>query len=751
MNEGEVMQNGNNYLDQKGKALIRGGYNIIPIKLGEKGSITGWSELESTPELVDRWVADGLKGVGVLCKDTPAIDLDILDEELCEVMVKKVREVCGESAVRTGRAPKVLLPFRTSEPFKKITSSKYTSPDGKEHQVEILGDGQQFVSHNIHKETGNPYHWDTDLTEIAHSDLPVLTEEQAREIIKFFEEQCEALGWKRKKPKSRGRSTSTRNASTSARDADVLGLTPKQMKRELDVLDPEKMDYEGPESWLTVGMGLCHETGGSQIGYDLWVAWSERSSKHSAKEMPSKWKSFAKYSGRSITFRTVRGMANRAKLDNFLERYVYIEESDRVHDLRGDLEKENPILKNFKNMHAGVEQIYEVRNKTITAKVTKLWLNHPDRKSVTGLKYTPTADNGSRIVEHNGDKYLNPFHMPVFPEPDGGMEAWEKLIAPFTEHMEYLFPVASDREWFLDWMAWNIQRPEKRCKVAPLHIAIHHGTGRGWIVKVMEGLLGDWNCSRVKMKELVENNYGEFLYRTLLCSIEEVREGASKGFEVNDAIRDVLIEDRLNVNLKYGWKGMADIYTNFFMMSNHPDALILTNKDRRINVFKCDEDVKPEEVYEKIYKWQEGYSDKEPSVGMCALHHILKARDLKDFNDKSSIHNEARDEMIMNRQSAVEWALDTFLEDPPYFAMKMNSITECVKNILLADTPDGDFETTKIEYQLNKLLSHRPFLHKRIRINTGETQTRVRGTKVGTWTDEEIKAEMRRQQPAHPI
>lgn len=744
------MTTGTNYLQQNGKSLIQGGFNIIPIKLGLKRPIRKqWQKIRSTPDLVDQWVQDGDKGIGVSCKHTPAIDLDILDKGLCEVMIQKVREVCGQGPVRIGHAPKVLLPFRTSEPFKKIKSTKFTCKEGKEHLVEILCDGQQFIAYNTHKDTGQPYQWDKELTDIDRSELQELNKEEALEIVKFFEDECVARGWtcakEGKNRTNRVRGTAPRDAN-SAPSEGILGLSVEEMQRDLDALNPEGMDYEGGDSWLTVGMGICHETGGSDVGFNMWLTWSKRSSKHNESEMPNKWKSFTNPPDRAITFRTIREMANRARLDDFLERYVYIQESDTVHDLHGDLEDENPKLKNFKNMHAGVKVTQQVDNKTKTFKVADIWLNHSDRKSVVGLKYIPSGDdNGSRIIEHNGKKYLNPFHMPSFPEPEGGIDAWGKLIAPFTEHMEYLLPIEEDREWFLSWMAYNIQFPEKRCKVAPLHIAIHQGTGRGWLVKVMEGLLGVWNCYRVKMKEVVKHEFTDHLDKTLLCSIEEVREGTSKGFEVNDAIRDVLIEDRLMVNIKHGTKRMQEVFANFFMMSNHPDALIIKDVDRRINVFKCDEAEKPDEVYDKIYRWQEGDSQPAPSLGMCALYHTLKARDLKGFNWKRSLHNEAREEMILNRQSVVEEALDIFLENPPYFAMTTVKIVERIKNILIEMHPDRFFEPSKIEWEINRLLSHRPFFNKKLRINKGEIQTRIRGTKRGKYTDEEIKEEMRRQ------
>jgi hypothetical protein len=60
--------------------------------------------------------------------------------------------------VRFGKAPKRALLLRTNEPFKKIVGL-FTAPDGSEHKIEILGDGQQIVAHGIHPDNHKPYSW----------------------------------------------------------------------------------------------------------------------------------------------------------------------------------------------------------------------------------------------------------------------------------------------------------------------------------------------------------------------------------------------------------------------------------------------------------------------------------------------------------------------------------------------------------------------------------------------------------------
>jgi hypothetical protein len=48
----------------------------------------------------------------------------------------------GVTAVRTGQAPKRAMLFRTDDPFDKVSTPVFISPDGRTHKVEILCRGQ---------------------------------------------------------------------------------------------------------------------------------------------------------------------------------------------------------------------------------------------------------------------------------------------------------------------------------------------------------------------------------------------------------------------------------------------------------------------------------------------------------------------------------------------------------------------------------------------------------------------------------
>jgi hypothetical protein len=123
---------------------------------------------------------------GVLCRFTPAIDIDITGLEAAEAIEDLAREHFEERGpvlIRVGLPPKRLIPLRTREPFTKTFRTLF-APNGSEQRVEVLGDGQQFVAFGIHPETRRPYAWHGGtLGEIQHHELPYMRESDARAFL----------------------------------------------------------------------------------------------------------------------------------------------------------------------------------------------------------------------------------------------------------------------------------------------------------------------------------------------------------------------------------------------------------------------------------------------------------------------------------------------------------------------------------------------------------------------------------------
>ena len=181
------------WLGRFGLPLLKQGYSIVPIKQGYKfpKGLSGWEKIKANQNHLNKWLSNGFAhgGVGVLTKDTPAVDIDVQDTDIASQLVAWCEANIGTTVQRVGLNPKILLVYQTDDSFTKVVSKTYEDLFGLVHRVEILGDGQQFVAFADHPDTGNPYQWVTNdtLADINHDDLPLITVDQARALIDYFE------------------------------------------------------------------------------------------------------------------------------------------------------------------------------------------------------------------------------------------------------------------------------------------------------------------------------------------------------------------------------------------------------------------------------------------------------------------------------------------------------------------------------------------------------------------------------------
>jgi AAA domain/Primase C terminal 2 (PriCT-2)/Bifunctional DNA primase/polymerase, N-terminal len=300
------------YFKEHGERLVELGYRIVPLPPGEKGpNRKGWPRFELTAQSVRKMAAKGSAhdGIGILAATTPAIDVDILDEEVAQQMSDEIDRIfAGQSLMtRTGRAPKFLIPFRSDEPFRKLTSKVYS--DGKhEHKVEVLGDGQQWVAYHVHPDTGRPYVWFDGISaggivECNAADLAVLTRIDAQRVIDAFEvlaqRKVQSGAW----TAVSGRKTEPGNGAPPTDDPfddQPVGKTEQEVARLLARHPNNEADYD---HWFAVLAAVNHELG--DAGRELAYEWSSSSSKHVDEVFAKKWESLGRYTGRMITLRSL--------------------------------------------------------------------------------------------------------------------------------------------------------------------------------------------------------------------------------------------------------------------------------------------------------------------------------------------------------------------------------------------------------------------------------------------------------------
>ncbi len=271
------------FMARFGARLVANGYPILPIQPGTKKPGChrggGWRDYpawtrhaaRATTDLeLQLWSGWPDAGVGIVGGTVAAVDIDIAnDAELALRIEQLVRERLGDTpALRIGRAPKRLLVYRTTEPFKGI----------KRHPLEVLCLGQQFVAYALHPATNRPYDWpEESLADLDLASLPAITEEQARAFL----DEAVALLPQALRP------------STLAVPAGVAGGrhaqqgTPEAVRAALAFIPNADLDYD---SWVRIGLAIKGAIG--EAGTELFAAWSAQSAKNDPAVTARNWAGF---------------------------------------------------------------------------------------------------------------------------------------------------------------------------------------------------------------------------------------------------------------------------------------------------------------------------------------------------------------------------------------------------------------------------------------------------------------------------
>lgn len=305
---------GSAYLRKYGRAVIDNGYEIVFIKPGTKRpKEPEWTKIDFNRRYKKALAnGKGSWGIGIKTEHTPLVDIDCYDKKIVRKMIEKATELCGEGLARIGQDPKTGLLYRTDEPFRKVTSRTYLDEEGRRVKLEVLGKGQQFVSHAIHPDTGQSYRWPSKdhPGNVAADDLNLIDRDAAEELADYFDELAEEKGWQ---IATKGRE------SLDDRDYDpddpfidakeTVGFSIEEQRARLMTI-PGNTDYD---LWTDIGMALYHENNGSQDGLYLWHEWSADAYNYDSDALDAKWPSF-KIEGKRrepLTFRYIMKLAKK--------------------------------------------------------------------------------------------------------------------------------------------------------------------------------------------------------------------------------------------------------------------------------------------------------------------------------------------------------------------------------------------------------------------------------------------------------
>jgi hypothetical protein len=179
-----------------------------------------------------------------------------------------------------------------------------------------------------------------------------------------------------------------------------------------------------------------------------------------------------------------------------------------------------------------------------------------------------------------------------------------------------------DADHLIDWLAFNVQFPERKIKHAVLLGSAHQGTGKSMLIDVMRQILGSKNTNSIGIKDIA-NGKQNWLVNRVFIAVEEVKDISPSQM---NKLKSLITEETVNVDIKFGKYGEEKNLSNFLFTSNERRSLYLDESDRRYFVLFSEAKPKEPEYYSKLNKWltHEG--------GISEFYGMLLSHDLQDFN-----------------------------------------------------------------------------------------------------------------------
>ncbi len=314
-----------------GRTLLANGYRVVPIEPGMKRPAAGlmqWQKSRLGVADLSRYPGHG---VGVLCGQGEypvcGVDIDISHPVIGPALISWCQTHLGYGAERVGAAPRILLAYRAErEGMGKQFSVKFfdpadpLKPSGKKNvqQVEILGDGEQFVAYHVHPDTHRDYEWVDLMGGLEHTaalHLPVITAAQIGALLAEVQRLVAATAGIEVGSISRGLLGRCDSDDGLMSMSAKTGTTFPEITERMTYLknDSDDCDYD---YWINVGMALHHEYAGTeheQGALALWRAWGAQSPKDDPSQYAYKWKSFGNSSGSPLTLVWLLNKCNEAK------------------------------------------------------------------------------------------------------------------------------------------------------------------------------------------------------------------------------------------------------------------------------------------------------------------------------------------------------------------------------------------------------------------------------------------------------
>lgn len=181
-------------------------------------------------------------------------------------------------------------------------------------------------------------------------------------------------------------------------------------------------------------------------------------------------------------------------------------------------------------------------------------------------------------------------------------------VTPFLTHLQKLLPIDRDRKILLSYLAACVQHKGTKFQWAPVLQGVQ-GNGKTLITRCMSHALGGPYVHTANAHNL-SNKFNGWLMDKTFISVEDVYVGRGK-MDIMEILKPMITNNTIEIEMKGCDQVTRKICANFLFNSNHKDAIVKSQTDRRYCVLysaqQTTDDLKSSgmtgDYFPLLYKW----------------------------------------------------------------------------------------------------------------------------------------------------
>lgn len=745
--------------------LLQNGY--APIRNRDKRTfMKNWPSVEIDEAEIRSWTRqtrDRATGLRVE-RGLAVIDIDVDDADAAAAIADAVMNAVpalGDASrplpTRFGKGDKEAWFVRTSEPFSRIFTRGWVKPgetaDDGVHRVEIFGGAspRQFGAFGPHTVAENgevevEYEWMEGVSpaNVPLADLIELSKAEFFAIADAAEGALQALGWSPVLMSTAGENEPARvydlveGMSFDVDDGRTLSLA------ELRVA-ARGNDMRCSASWIEQGAVnrtrcLVSLTGGGYVS--IWESASGVTHVEAAGKPTDYQIDVDRFAEKMRQLRDMRrlkikpgegALPTAAKL---LELYAFCPSANPpVLPVFGDALAGGMTVTNFRlSMAPNVDEDVGPRGGRVVINPVDLWMGDARRITVAGRAMRP--DREYPVYEERGEKWLNTYNAPLHNAEGGTVDAGVELL-------EQIAPDEGERKYLTQWLAHKWRYPHIP---GPALVMVAHntfGTGRGTFAELLGRVFGQEYVTQLSFEHVAgktsQAQYTDWQANTLIAFVSEAMDtGAGAWHAKHDAyerLKELVETSPVTKTLIAKGKPAyaAKIFCSYIIATNHADALVVPESDRRFFVMSNGKPRLPA-FWDRVREWMS------VPANIAAFAQWLGEVDLAGFSAHAAPPSTgAKETMVQLGRSDLDQAFDEVRRSLVAEVFTVEQIIAMLRQTL--NTTDYQFPANWQE--IARKMVHRTCSRVGVRDSTN-WQIKVGGRKYGVYAaDSEAAAHWR--------